>query len=102
MVWRVKDAGAPSRVRPLRLAPPPGVGTSPRRPSAPAATLTLNVSSLLLQARLLNDDPLRPSSQVSICFDVTIGTPRALAEATMASLPAEVGLSVCMFAVNTP
>ena len=42
----------------------------------------------LLHATPLNDEPLRPSSQVSICRAETTGTPRACAEAMMASEPA--------------
>ena len=54
------------------------------------------------QVSCSNVEPLRPSSQVSICCAVTTGTPRALAEATIAVAPGELTASVCMFALNAP
>ena len=80
----------------------PAVGTMPVSPVAPAPTDTRNVSVLLLQATSPYEDELRPSIQVSICFPLTIGTPRACAEVRRASFCGIVAASVCMFAVKAP
>jgi hypothetical protein len=60
----------------------------------------LNV--LPLHARPVNAEPFRPSSHSSICRPVTTGTPRAWADATIASDMAEGGQSPWTFAVNAP
>ena len=72
------------------------------RPFAPAPTAMPKLSTPLVQERPVNDEPLRPSSQVSICFAVTTGTLRAFAEATMAAAWVSVEPSVWMFAVKAP
>ena len=72
------------------------------RPFAPAATAMPKVSTPPLQVMSWNDEPLRPSSQVSICFAETTGTPRAFAEATIAAAWLSVEPSVWMFAVKAP
>ena len=72
------------------------------RPFAPAPTAMPKVSTPPLQERPWNDEPLRPSSQVSICFAETTGTPRACAELTMAAAWSSVAPSVWMLATNAP
>jgi hypothetical protein len=78
------------------------MGSIARRFLAPAPTATLKLSWFPLQARPANDELFRPSSQVSICFADTTGTPCACAEATTASEPGCGDVSKCMFVVNTP
>src|SRR5882672_4458122 len=78
------------------------VGTIARRPFAPLPGLIVKLSLSPLQPIDPNEDWLRPSSQVNIWRAETIGTPRAWAEATIASDPADAASSVCMLAVKTP
>src|SRR5262245_12447615 len=102
IVWRVKATGLPFSVIPLSDPPTTTVGSIACRPFAPVPTATLKVSTLPLHVIDWNDDPLRPSSQVSIWRALTTGTPRDCADATIASDPIDPsdGLkSVCMFAV---
>src|SRR6478672_7253620 len=102
MVVTVVATGVPLRVRPLRGPPAEAAGIMPDRRLAPAPTATVKLSVEFDHVMVPNDEPLRPSSQSSICFEDTMGTPRACAEATMASDPACTALSVCMLVVNTP
>jgi hypothetical protein len=53
-----------------------------RKPLAPAPAVTVKFSTVPLQLKALKDELFLPSSQVSICRDETMGTPRAWAEAT--------------------
>ena len=73
-------------------------------PFAPPAGATLKRSRPPLKPTSRKDDPLRPSSQSSICSAETTGTPRAFAAATMAAAPGcgTFAASVCMLAVKTP
>ena len=61
------------------------VGSITVRLRAPAPMSTEKVSALALHARFLNDEPLRPSSQVSIWRPETIGTWRDWAVAVAIS-----------------
>ena len=60
-------------------------GTMVCRPLAPTPTLIVKLSVSTFHPIALNDEPFRPSSQVSICSEETMGTPRASAAATVAS-----------------
>ena len=77
-------------------------GSIARSPVAPAPIAVRKLNVVPFQLSCSNVEPLRPSSQVSICCAVTTGTPRALAEATIAVAPGELTASVCMFALNAP
>ena len=102
MVCDVHATGAALRVRLASWPTAAWIGTMPRRLRAPALPATLKLSAFPLQARSANDEPFRPSSQSSICFAETTGTPCACADATTASEPACGEVSKCMFVVNTP
>src|SRR4051794_18835401 len=84
---------------------PFAAGTSVQSPFAPAATDTVKLRTFEFHAMFWKVEPFRPSSQSSICFAVTTGTPCAFAELTI-DVDQISGLlslkSVCMFAVNTP
>ena len=69
---------------------------------AVAPAVTLKVRTWLFHDGAPNEEALRPSSQSSIWRALTDGTLRACADATIASAPLLIALSVCMFAVNTP
>ena len=77
-------------------------GSSACRPFAPDPTSIANVKVDPDHVRFWKDEAFLPSIHSSICSAETMGTPRALADATMASEPAWTAVSVCMFAVNTP
>ena len=68
----------------------------------PAAAVIMKLSLFPLHASPPNEEPLRPSSHVSICCADTTGTPCAWADATMASEPGCGDDSRCMFVVKTP
>src|SRR5262245_4652205 len=69
---------------------PARAGSIACSPFAPVPRVTLNVSTREAASHEIpvNDDPLRPSSHVSICRADTTGTPRASADVTIASEPA--------------
>ena len=71
----------------LSPSEPKFVGSMARRLLALVPTVTVKLRTLPLQESELNEDPLRPSSHCSICNEVTTGTPRAWAEATMYDAP---------------
>ena len=102
IVSLVVTTGAPPRSTETRLPAAEVTGSIARSPFAPLAGSIVKWSLWPLQSMPPKEDWLRPSSQVSICRAETIGTPRARAEATIASEPAEVASSVCMLAVKTP
>ena len=102
IVSRVKVTWLPARASEVRLRLPKVVGTIPRSPTAAECAETLNVCAPPAYWIDPDDEVLRPSSHSSICRPDTTGTLRARADATMASAPAELALSVCMFAVNAP
>ena len=101
-VCGVKATGPPSRVIEPSTPRAEWVGSIACRPLTPAATPTVKCKVSTLHAIEPKAAPLRPSSQSSIWRADTIGTPRACADATMASEPSEASLSVCMLAVKTP
>src|SRR4029434_8046226 len=105
MVWVVNGTDAPFNVIPVIGFGPALDGTSACRSMAPAATAMLKDRTLPLHAIDWQLDPLRPSSQSSICRAVITGTLRAFAEFTIASDHASLVppfTSVCMLAVNAP
>src|SRR5215218_7264210 len=75
----VQVTGLPPAVRLARVPAEVEAGIIPRRPFDPAAAVTVKARALPLQAIEPKEEPLRPSSQVSICFAVTAGTPLARA-----------------------
>ena len=62
-------------------------GNMARSPFAPEPTLIVKVSADPFHASDENDEPLRPSSQVSNCAAEISGTPRDCAESIMSSAP---------------
>src|SRR5262245_15556889 len=101
-VLMAKATGVPLRARPVSVLVPHCAGTIACNPLAPTPTFTVKPSVVPSQVSDANDDAFRPSSHVSICRAETIGTPRACAEARMASEPDDSTESVCMLAVKTP
>ena len=83
---------------------PPGplVGSIAVSPVAPTPTPTVKDSVPPLHARLPNDEPLRPSIQVSSWRAAITGTPRAWAEARTCVSSKVVAASVCRLAVKAP
>ena len=75
----------PLRVMLLKVPLGPIVGTIDCRFRAPEAWVMLKLRVFPLHANDPKAELFRPSSQVNICNEETIGTPRACAEATMAS-----------------
>ncbi len=71
-------------------------------PFAPAPLVMPKVSVLPFLTRLVKDDALRPSVQVSSCSAEITGTPRALAAATICALIASLLPSLWMLATNAP
>ena len=76
MVWVVNGTGSPLNVILVNVPVGPFVGSIPCRFLALAPATILKYRVLPLHDRDWKDDVLRPSSQVSICRDETIGTPR--------------------------
>jgi hypothetical protein len=72
--WVVKATGVPFTVIPPRGPTAEAVGSIARRLLAPAPTVIVKLSWFPLQLVAPNDEPLRPSSQVSICLAETTGT----------------------------
>ncbi len=84
------------------MPPGPVVGSIAVSPVAPTPMPTVKDRVLPLQEIPLNDEPLRPSVQVSSWRAAMTGTPRAWAEAsTWVSSKVE-ALSVCRLAVKAP
>src|SRR3954466_6050578 len=94
--------GPPFRVIEFRVLLGVCSGSIPWRPAAVVPTLIVKPREPPFQENPLKDEAFLPSTQSSICFADTTGTLRALAEATIASDPAELTWSVCMFTVKTP
>jgi hypothetical protein len=102
MVCVEKLTGAPFRAMALSVPEVELVGNIACRFLAPTPARMLKFRVLLLHDRDPKDDELRPSSQVNICRADTTGTPRAWAEAMIASAPSDCTESLCIFAVNAP
>src|SRR4051812_1478945 len=103
IVWVVNGTVvAPLRIDVSAEPSAPTIGNIDWRPFADVPAVTPNVRTCELHETEPNDASLRASSHASICRAETIGTCRACADATMASAPSLVALSVCMLAVNTP
>ena len=105
----VSGRGTPPELKPTSLSTPARIGSMACSPLAPSARAIENASVWPFHDWIVNDEPLRPSSHVSICRAETTGTPRFRAAPTIwsepffESLPSSLLLkSVCMFAVNTP
>src|SRR3954453_22209089 len=102
IVFVVNGTKVPLRVIVLTTPLPELSGSIACRLFAPAAVLIANDIVLPAQAKWANDEPLRPSSHVSICFADTIGTPRESADDTIESDDGDATWSVWLFAVKTP
>ena len=90
-------------MRPLNVPVGPCVGSSVCRPVAPAPTVVANVNVPLLQSRSRIVEALRPSTHSSSCRYETIGTSRAWADVTIASVLAlGAALSVWMLTPKAP
>ena len=74
-----------ARLRELRVPAAEAVGSSTVSPWAPAPVPTEKLSVPALHVSPLNEDPLRPSSHLSIWRPATIGTWWAWADAINAS-----------------
>src|SRR5689334_23068355 len=102
MVCVVKLTGAPFRVRLVNALPPAVAGSMACRLRAPLPTATVKFKVLLLQDNDPKEELLRPSTQVSICREDTMGTPSDWAVATIESAPGSDTVSLCMLATKAP
>ena len=102
MICVVYETGVPLRVRVVNSPAAEVVGTIACRPLAPVPAVMVKLRVPPLQATELKDEPLRPSSQVSIWRAETMGMPWACAEVTMASDSTVEAKSVCALAVKAP
>lgn len=92
----------PFRLMLVRLPEGKLIGSIAWRFLPPAATEILKLRVPLFHVSDPKEELLRPSNQVNICWADTTGTPRACAEAMMASAPSDCTESWCIFAVNAP
>jgi hypothetical protein len=85
IVWVEKLTGVPFMVRLFRAPVGMFIGSMACKFFAPVSTtaVILKLRVLPLNERDPKEEEFRPSSQVSICCEETIGTPRAWAEETM-------------------
>ena len=77
-------------------------GSIASMPLAPAPDAMVKPSTPPPQVMVPKVEVLRPSIQASSCLAEMTGTPRALAEVTIAAACASVLPSAWMFAVNAP
>ncbi len=77
MVWVVNEIGLPPKVILLSVPVGPVTGNIARKFRAPVACVMPKLNVLPLHANDPKEELFRPSSQVSICNDDTIGTPLA-------------------------
>ena len=102
MVCVVYVAECPLRVSPVKGPAADVAGSIPCSPFVLAPSVTVKPRTPPLHESEPNDEASRPSSHCSIWRPETTGTPRALAEAMIASDPLDAAVSVCILAVNAP